>query len=84
MVSFETANHSSICDFSPLWRWAYDYFWLCVGAYSSDWSSTAVGTSARLILTHDPCIRLQKHYRCNQRRAYSNQHSLRESLKLLA
>jgi hypothetical protein len=37
-------------------RWAYDYFWLCVGAYSSDWSSAAAGTSARLILTHDPCI----------------------------
>jgi len=38
------------------WRWAYDYFWLCVGAYSSDWSSAAAGTSAPLILTHDPCI----------------------------
>src|SRR5258708_6575454 len=50
------ANHGSICDSSP-WRWAYDYFWLCVGAYSSDWSSAATaGTSAPLILTHDPCI----------------------------
>src|SRR5882672_12456413 len=52
----KTANHGSICDSSP-WRWAYDYFWLCVGAYSSDWSSAAAGTSALLILTHDPCIR---------------------------
>jgi|SRR6267378_1659890 len=34
--------------------WADDYFWLCVGAYSSDWSSTLVaGTSAPLILTHN-------------------------------
>ena len=40
-------------------RWAYDYFWLCVGAYSSDWSSATAGTSARLILTHDPGIRQQ-------------------------
>ena len=35
--------------------WAYDYFWLCVGAYSSVWSWAAVArTSAWLILTHDP------------------------------
>src|SRR5687768_139659 len=24
---------------APGWGWADDYFWLCVGAYSSDWSS---------------------------------------------
>jgi hypothetical protein len=41
---------------APRGRWAYDYFWLCVGAYSSDWSSAAARTSALLILTHDPCI----------------------------
>lgn len=41
-------------------RWAYDYFWLCVGAYSSDWSSTAAGTSAPLILTHEPTLGTQR------------------------
>jgi len=33
------------------WRWAYDYFWLCVGAYSSDWSS-AVCWDIRSLDTH--------------------------------
>src|SRR5882672_4620807 len=64
----KTANHGSICDSSP-WRWAYDYFWLCVGAYSSDWSSAAAGTSAPLILTHDPFIWHTKSKRFSQRRA---------------
>ena len=54
---FKTANHGSICD-SSRGGWAYDYFWLCVGAYSSDWSSARLaGTSAPLILTHDPSSR---------------------------
>ena len=65
VVSFKTANHGSICDSSPPWRWAYDYFWLCVGAYSSDWSSAIAGTSASLILTHDPCIWHTKPERCS-------------------
>jgi hypothetical protein len=34
------ANHGSICDSKSVDR-AYDYFWLCVGAYSSVWSSAA-------------------------------------------
>ena len=64
-----TANHGSICDSSPPWRWAYDYFWLCVGAYGSDWSSAVAGTSAPLILTHDPCIWHTKPERVSKRRA---------------
>ena len=52
------ANHGSICD-SSRGGWAYDYFWLCAGAYSSDWSLAVAGTSARLILTHDPCVWLK-------------------------
>ena len=55
------------------WRWAYDYFWLCVGAYSSDWSSAAAGTSAPLILTHDPCIWHTKSKQFSKRRALSHQ-----------
>jgi hypothetical protein len=51
------------------WRWAYDYFWLCVGAYSSDWSSAVAGTSAPLILTHDPCIWHTKSKLFSKRRA---------------
>ncbi len=42
----------------------YDYFWLCVGAYSSDWSLAlfyVAGTPAPLILTHDPYVFAQKH-----------------------
>ena len=65
----KTANHGSICDSSPR-GWADDYFWLCVGAYSSDWSSAAMaGTSARLILTHDPCIWHTKPNQFSKRRA---------------
>jgi len=79
VVSFKTANHGSICDSSPQWRWAYDYFWLCVGAYSSDWSSAAAGTSALLILTHDPYI-WRKSIDGAAVGAFSNQHSLREFL----
>src|SRR6266542_4089026 len=65
---FKTANHGSICD-SSRGGWAYDYFWLCVGAYSSDWSLAAAGTSAPLILTHDPYIWHTKPKLVSQRRA---------------
>lgn len=57
-------------------RWAYDYFWLCVGAYSSDWSSATAGTSARLILTHDPGIRRTKSKRFSQRHITHQTHFL--------
>ena len=80
VVSFKTANHGSICDSSPPWRWAYDYFWLCVGAYSSDWSSAQwLGTSAPLILTHDPSSGA-KALTVQQTAQVTHQHSLRESL----
>jgi len=55
--------------------WADDYFWLCVGAYSSDWSSALfcfARTPAPLILTHDPYVFAQKALTVQQAARVSN------------